>query len=58
MCRAASQSRAIAIDYGIRGGSTSIKVRRAGFNDTLYSDEMFAKWFARYQAEGLLPPLA
>jgi hypothetical protein len=24
-----SQSRAIAIDYGIRGGSTSIKVRRA-----------------------------
>jgi nucleoside-diphosphate-sugar epimerase len=35
---------------------SSIKIRRAGFNDTLYSDEMFAKWFARYQAERLLPP--
>ena len=37
---------------------SSIKVRRAGFNDTLYNDEMFAEWFARYQAEGLLPPVA
>ena len=36
---------------------SSIKIRRAGFNDTLYSDEMFAKWFARYQAERLLPPV-
>jgi hypothetical protein len=36
---------------------SSIKIRRAGFNDTLYSDEMFAKWFARYQAERLLPRL-
>ena len=35
---------------------SSIKVRRAGFNETLYSDEMFAKWFARYQADRLLPP--
>jgi nucleoside-diphosphate-sugar epimerase len=34
---------------------SSIKIRRAGFNETLYSDEMFAKWFARYQAERLLP---
>jgi nucleoside-diphosphate-sugar epimerase len=35
---------------------STIKIRRAGFNDTLYSDEMFAKWFARHQADGLLPP--
>lgn len=42
----------------VRPGSamSSIKVRAAGFNDVLYSDEMFAKWFARYQADGLLPP--
>ena len=32
-----------------------IKIRQAGFNETLYSDAMFAKWFARYQADGLLP---
>jgi nucleoside-diphosphate-sugar epimerase len=34
---------------------STIKIRCAGFNKTLYSDEMFAKWFARYQADGLLP---
>jgi len=35
---------------------SSIKIRAAGFNDVLYSDQMFRKWFARYQAERLLPP--
>jgi nucleoside-diphosphate-sugar epimerase len=42
----------------VRPGSamSSIKVRAAGFGEVLYSDEMFAKWFARYQADGLLPP--
>jgi nucleoside-diphosphate-sugar epimerase len=35
---------------------SSIKIRRAGFNETLYTDEMFAKWFRRYQADRLLPP--
>jgi nucleoside-diphosphate-sugar epimerase len=35
---------------------STIKIRRAGFNETLYSDEMFRKWFARHQADGLLPP--
>jgi hypothetical protein len=34
-----------------------IKVRQAGFNGMLYTDEMLKKWFARYQDEGLLPPL-
>ena len=34
---------------------STIKIRRAGFNGTLYSDEMFAKWFARHQADRLLP---
>jgi nucleoside-diphosphate-sugar epimerase len=35
---------------------STIKIRQAGFNETLYSDQMFAKWFRRYQADGLLPP--
>jgi nucleoside-diphosphate-sugar epimerase len=35
---------------------STIKIRRAGFNDTLYSDEMFRKWFARHQEGRLLPP--
>jgi len=36
---------------------SSIKIRQAGFNDSLYSDDMLAKWFARYQEDRLLPPL-
>lgn len=36
---------------------STIKVRRAGFNETLYTDEMFAKWFARHQQDRLLPPV-
>jgi nucleoside-diphosphate-sugar epimerase len=36
---------------------STIKIRRAGFNETLYTDEMFRKWFARYQADRLLPPV-
>ena len=36
---------------------SSIKIRQAGFNQSLYSDAMFAKWFARYQADRLLPPV-
>ncbi len=32
-----------------------IKIRQAGFNDTLYCDEMLKKWFKRYQEEKLLP---
>jgi hypothetical protein len=35
---------------------STMKIRRAGFNATLYTDEMFRKWFARYQADRLLPP--
>ena len=35
---------------------SSIKIRQAGFHETLYSDDMLAKWFARYQGDRLLPP--
>lgn len=34
---------------------SSIKIRRAGFNDSLYTDEMLRKWFARYRRDRLLP---
>lgn len=34
---------------------STIKIRRAGFHDTLYTDEMLRKWFARYRAARLLP---
>lgn len=34
---------------------SSIKIRRAGFNETLYTDEMLRKWYAKYQADRLLP---
>lgn len=33
-----------------------IKVWQAGFLDMIYTDEMFKKWFQRYQIEKLLPP--
>jgi nucleoside-diphosphate-sugar epimerase len=35
---------------------SSIKIRAAGFNDVLHTDEMLRKWLAKYQAAGLLPP--
>ena len=34
---------------------SSIKIRQAGFNESLYTDEMFRKWFARYRDDKLLP---
>lgn len=37
--------------------TSGIALRQAGFHETMYTDEMFAKWFARYRAAGLLPPL-
>lgn len=36
--------------------TSTVALRQAGFCETMYTDEMFAKWFARYQADGLLPP--
>ena len=36
---------------------SSVKVRQAGFGEAMYTDAMFAKWFARYQRDGLLPPV-
>ncbi|KAI9022439.1 hypothetical protein DFJ74DRAFT_91350 [Hyaloraphidium curvatum] len=34
-----------------------VKIREAGFHEVMHSDDMFRKWFKRYQAEGLLPPV-
>jgi hypothetical protein len=34
---------------------SSIKIRQAGFLETLYTDAMFRKWFARYRQDRLLP---
>lgn len=34
---------------------SSVKLRQAGFHDTLDSETMFRKWFARYQQHRLLP---
>jgi nucleoside-diphosphate-sugar epimerase len=34
---------------------SSIKIRQAGFHETLYTDAMFRKWFLRYRADRLLP---
>ena len=36
--------------------TSGVALRQAGFHETMYTDEMFAKWFARYRADGLLPP--
>jgi nucleoside-diphosphate-sugar epimerase len=35
---------------------SAVKLRRAGFHDVLGTEEMFARWFSRYQSAGLLPP--
>ncbi len=35
---------------------STIKLRKLGFSACLDSEEMFAKWFERYQKDGLLPP--
>jgi hypothetical protein len=37
------------------GTISTIKIRQAGFNETIYTDAMFRKWFARYQKSRLLP---
>jgi nucleoside-diphosphate-sugar epimerase len=40
---------------GNASAMSCIKVRQAGFNDTLYCDEMLRKWFKLYQEDRLLP---
>jgi hypothetical protein len=35
---------------------STIKIRQAGFEDCVDSEEMFRHWFARFQARQLLPP--
>jgi hypothetical protein len=42
---------------GVPSAMSCIKVRRAGFGEYIYSDEMFGKWFERYREERFLPPL-
>jgi nucleoside-diphosphate-sugar epimerase len=37
---------------------STVKLRRAGFTEVLGTAEMFGKWFERYRAARLLPPLA
>ena len=34
------------------------RLRRAGFTEAMYSEDMFRKWFARYQLARLIPPRA
>jgi nucleoside-diphosphate-sugar epimerase len=35
---------------------STIKIRHAGFADCIDTEDMFRKWFERFQAAGLLPP--
>lgn len=35
---------------------STVALRQAGFHEAMYTDAMFAKWFAKYQADRLLPP--
>jgi nucleoside-diphosphate-sugar epimerase len=37
---------------------STVRLRQAGFHDVLGTEDMFAKWFARYRAAGLLPPVS
>jgi nucleoside-diphosphate-sugar epimerase len=36
---------------------STIKVRRTGFNETIYTQDMYRQWFEKYRCEGLLPAL-
>ncbi|WP_037490972.1 NAD-dependent epimerase/dehydratase family protein [Sphingobium indicum] len=38
-----------------RGLMSTVKLRKAGFTPALAADEMYAYWFARYRADGMLP---
>ncbi|MDZ7676910.1 MAG: NAD-dependent epimerase/dehydratase family protein [Acidimicrobiales bacterium] len=35
---------------------STVKIRRAGFDDCIDTEVMFREWFARLQASGMLPP--
>lgn len=37
---------------------STIKVRKAGFQDCMDTEDMFRKWIAYFQKERLLPPAA
>jgi hypothetical protein len=40
---------------GLRGSISTVKLQNAGFTEAMYSEDMFRKWFARYQQAGLIP---
>ena len=40
----------------VAGLTSTVAIRQAGFHEAMYTDDMFTKWFKRYQADGLLPP--
>jgi hypothetical protein len=35
---------------------STIKIRRAGFSDCVYTEDMFPDWLVRLQDQRLLPP--
>lgn len=41
---------------GLRGSISTVKLQNAGFTEAMYSEDMFRKWFARYQQAKLIPP--
>lgn len=40
----------------LTGTMSCVKIRRHGFSNTVYAEEMIRKWFKKYQDEQLLPP--
>ncbi len=43
---------------GLRGSISTVKLQNAGFTEAMHSEDMFAKWIARYQQARLIPPRA
>jgi nucleoside-diphosphate-sugar epimerase len=41
---------------GLRGSISTVKLQNAGFTEAMHSEDMFRKWFARYQEARLIPP--
>lgn len=40
---------------GLPGAISTVKLQNAGFTEAMYAEDMFRKWFARYQEARLLP---
>jgi nucleoside-diphosphate-sugar epimerase len=41
---------------GLPGSISTVKIQNAGFAEAMHSEDMFRKWFARYQDAKLIPP--